>query len=138
MLGRLALSDAGLGLTDPLDFDLDVPVYAQIKNRLTFAIGRGAYAADAQLPSVRALARALLVNPNTVVRVYRELEQEGLIYSRRGKGVFVAAQAARRCRKEGQALVEDKLREALALARRAQLEGDELEALWRELRGSAG
>jgi len=122
-----------LGMSEPLDFDSDVPVYEQIGTRVKFAIARGAYEANAQLPSVRALARALLVNPNTVIRVYRDLERDGLIYTRRGKGVFVAPHAARRCKKSRATLVEERLGEALALARQAGLTDDELEALWRRL-----
>lgn len=123
-----------LGLTDPLDFDSDVPVYEQIGQRLKFAIARGAYDANAKLPSVRSLARSLLVNPNTVIRVYRELEQAGLIYTRRGKGVFVAPHAGRRCRRARTDIVEHTLREAIALARSAELDDDELEALWQRLK----
>jgi len=123
-----------LGLTSPLDFESDVPVYEQIATRLKFAIGRGAFKPNEQLPSVRGLARSLLVNPNTVIRVYRQLEGDGLVYSRRGKGMFVAPHAVRRCRKARIAIVEDKLREALGLAYNARLSEDELGALWRRLR----
>jgi GntR family transcriptional regulator len=122
-----------LGMTEPLDFSSDVPVYEQIGRRITFAIARGAYGPKEQLPSVRALARSLLVNPNTIGRVYRTLEQEGLIYSRRGKGVFVAPHAARRCRKSRMAIVEDRLRDAIALARQANLDDSELRELWQRL-----
>src|SRR5688572_16131036 len=93
------------GLTEPLDFASETPVYSQIRDRIKFAIARGAYAPDAQLPSVRALARALLVNPNTVIRVYRELEIEGITYTHPGKGIFVAGTAAERCRKERAGIV---------------------------------
>jgi GntR family transcriptional regulator len=123
-----------LGLTDPLDFASDVPVYGQIRNRLTFAIARGAFRPENQLPSVRQLARLLVVNPNTVIRVYRELELEGLTFTHPGKGVFVAPGAEERCRRVRQAIVEEKLREALALARRASLDGRELDELWARLK----
>ena len=122
-----------LGMTEPLDFSSDVPVYEQIARRVTFAIARGAYGPKEQLPSVRALARALLVNPNTVSRVYRTLEHDGLVYTHRGKGVFVAPHAARRCRRSRMAIVEDRLREAIALGRQANLEDTELDELWGRL-----
>ncbi|MBX3469033.1 MAG: GntR family transcriptional regulator [Planctomycetes bacterium] len=122
-----------VGLTEPLDWTSDVPAYEQIKNRITFAIARGAFGPNDQLPSVRALARGLVVNPNTVIRVYRELEQGGLLYTRKGVGVFVVPHAARRCRRERDAIVEDRLREAIDLARRAAMDDDELEALLRRL-----
>lgn len=119
-----------LGMSEPLDFDSDVPVYEQIGTRIKFAIARGAYGPNAQLPSVRALARSLLVNPNTVIRVYRELERDGLVYTQRGRGVFVAPHAARRCKKGRTALIEERLGEAVALARQAGLDDTTLEALW--------
>ena len=105
---------------------------------IKFAIARGAYAPNEKLPSVRSLARSLLVNPNTVIRVYRELEQAGLLYARRGKGVFVAPRARRRCKRERVSIVEDKLGEALDLARRANLDDLELEEIWRRLRAGTG
>lgn len=123
-----------LGLSEPLDFESDVPVYEQIGNRIKFAVARGAYEANDKLPSVRALARTLTVNPNTVIRVYRELEQGGLLYSKRGKGVFVAPHAARRCRRDREALVIERLTEALELARRADLTDEEIDALWASIK----
>lgn len=126
-----------VGLSDPLDFDSDVPVHEQIAQRVKFAIGRGAFAPGAQLPSVRGLARDLLVNPNTVVRVYRRLETEGLIYTRRGKGVFVQDAAADRCQGDGEALVRRALRDAVELAGRAGIRGKELERLWKAAKEEA-
>lgn len=126
-----------LGLTEPLDFEGDTPVYEQIKNRIKFAIARAAFGPNDQLPSVRALASGLLVNPNTVVRVYRELEHEGLLYTRKGKGVFVAPHSARRCRRERMAIVLEKLSAALEEARRADLDDAELDALWLQLRSGS-
>ncbi len=123
------MTEPTVGLTEPVDFESDVPVYEQIGNRLKFAVARGAYAPGDRLPSVRALARSLLVNPNTIVRVYRELEGAGLIESQRGRGVFVTRAAARRCQRERTTIVEERLREAIALARRAALDDDEIEAL---------
>jgi GntR family transcriptional regulator len=122
-----------VGLTEPLDWSSDVPAYEQIKTRITFAIARGLFGPNGQVPSVRALARALVVNPNTIVRVYRELEQEELLYTRKGVGVFVVPHAARRCRRDRDTLVEDKLREAIDLARKAAMGDAELDELWRRL-----
>ncbi len=124
-----------IGLTEPLDFESDVPIYEQIANRVKFAIARGAYGPDDPLPSVRSLAKTLLVNPNTIVRVYRELELLGLLRTQPGKGVFVASGAERRCRRERTAIVEEKLSEALGLARGAELDEAELEQLWSRLKG---
>ena len=66
------------------------PIYEQIKDGLRRMVVSGALAPDEKLPSVRALATQLSINPNTSQRSYNELEAEGLIYSVPGKGSFVS------------------------------------------------
>ena len=70
------------------------PIYEQIRDGLRKLIVTGALSADEKLPSVRALAAQLAINPNTIQRAYNELEGEGYIYSVPGKGSFAAAYAA--------------------------------------------
>ena len=70
------------------------PIYEQIRDGLRKLIVTGALSADEKLPSVRALAAQLAINPNTIQRAYNELEGEGYIYSVPGKGSFAAATAA--------------------------------------------
>ena len=65
------------------------PIYEQIKDGLKKLIVSGAMAADEKLPSVRALATQLSINPNTIQRAYQELERSGYIYTVKGKGSFV-------------------------------------------------
>ena len=76
------------------------PIYEQVKDGLRHLVVTGAIQPGDQLPSVRALASALAINPNTIQRAYNELEAEGYIYSVAGKGSFVSgtadADAARR------------------------------------------
>jgi len=67
-----------------------VPIYVQLLQQIKALIATGRLRPHQELPPVRALAQQLLVNPNTIVRVYRELETEGLIYKKRGAGTFVA------------------------------------------------
>jgi GntR family transcriptional regulator len=67
-----------------------LPIYQQLAQQVREAIARGDLAPDAGLPSVRQLSRDLVVNPNTVARAYTELEREGLLVSRPGRGIFVA------------------------------------------------
>ena len=75
------------------------PIYEKVKDSLRQLIFSGALGEGEKLPSVRELAVSLTVNPNTIQRAYRELEQEGAIVSVPGKGSFVAmsgtAKAAR-------------------------------------------
>ena len=64
------------------------PIYEQLKERLRRLILSGALCEGERLPSVRELAAELAINPNTIMRAYRELETEGFVYSVQGKGTF--------------------------------------------------
>ncbi len=66
------------------------PIYRQIVGQIKLAVALGRLAPDDPLPSVRELAQRLVVNPNTVFRAYLELEREGVVYTKRGVGTFVA------------------------------------------------
>ncbi|PCJ59090.1 MAG: GntR family transcriptional regulator [Candidatus Hydrogenedentota bacterium] len=68
------------------------PIYAQLVQQIKTLIATGRLKPDGELPSVRQLAQQLVINPNTVVRTYRELETEGLVYKKRGAGTFVSAE----------------------------------------------
>jgi GntR family transcriptional regulator len=68
-----------------------VPIYVQIKEQIRHAIETGAILAGDQLPGIRSLAETLIINPNTVIKVYRELEQEGVLEIRHGLGAFVTS-----------------------------------------------
>lgn len=70
------------------------PIYEQIKDGLRKLIVTGALQTDEKLPSVRALATQLSINPNTIQRAYNDLEAEGYIYSVPGKGSFAAGNTA--------------------------------------------
>jgi GntR family transcriptional regulator len=90
-----------------MEFQIDtasrLPIYRQLTRQLREAVARGRLRPDERLPSVRDLSRTLVINPNTVARVYTELEREGVINTRPGLGVFVArpkAELTRRVRKE--------------------------------------
>ena len=66
-----------------------VPLYLQLIEQVKHAIELGALQAGEQLPTMRKVAEDLPINPNTVARAYRELEQAGLIEVRHGSGAFV-------------------------------------------------
>lgn len=72
-----------------LDITSPLPIYAQMMEQIRKAITAGQLAPGEQLPTVRHLAVELRINPNTVARVYRELEHQGLIATRQGRGTFV-------------------------------------------------
>ncbi|MBE5910625.1 GntR family transcriptional regulator [Pseudobutyrivibrio sp.] len=69
------------------------PIYEQIKDGLRRLVVTGAVKKDEKLPSVRELATSLSINPNTIQKAYRELEQEGYIYTIAGKGSYAAQKA---------------------------------------------
>ena len=66
------------------------PIYEQIQDGLRRLIVTDSLAANEKLPSVRELAASLAINPNTILRAYRDLENKGYIYTVAGKGSFVA------------------------------------------------
>ena len=74
-------------------FDIDVksrvPIYEQLTENVKCLIIQGVLTPGEQLPSVRSLAQELTINPNTIQKAYRELEREGYVISRPGKGSFV-------------------------------------------------
>lgn len=75
-----------------LDLHTGVPVYRQIIDQVRGALASGALAAGDQLPTVRQLAVDLAINPNTVVRAYKELELSGLLETHQGTGTFISSQ----------------------------------------------
>ncbi len=78
----------------------NLPIYRQITDQVRRAIATGALLPGEQLPSVRALAEILVVNPNTVARAYADLTQEGVLESQAGKGLFVAQRRQKYSRAE--------------------------------------
>ena len=83
-----------------IDIYSSVAVYVQIENHVQFAIASGRLKATDQLPSVRELSERLKVNPNTVAKAYRDLEVMGLVYTRRGMGVYVNKGIEAKCRED--------------------------------------
>ena len=106
------------------------PIYEQIKDGLRKLIVTGAMKPDEKLPSVRALAQQLSINPNTIQRAYNELENEGYIYSIPGKGSFASGDTgAEEARKQE---LLGKVREMVAELKYLGVSEDELVALLRE------
>jgi len=72
-----------------VETDSPVPLYEQIKREIKINILSGILQADEKLLPIRELAKNLKVNPNTIVKVYYQLDSEGFLYSRPGQGYFV-------------------------------------------------
>ncbi len=77
-----------------VDDTSDLPIWAQLRNRIAYLIRTGRFQEGEQLPSVRSLAADARINYNTVTKAYRDLELSGLIVSVRGRGMFVQKGAA--------------------------------------------
>ena len=112
------------------------PIYGQIKDGLRRMIVSGALEPGEKLPSVRAMAVDLAINPNTIQRAYAELEAEGFIFSVPGKGSFAsqrnAAGAERVADPEREAGLIRQLRELVAELRYLNYTDSEIIALMRE------
>ena len=110
-----------------------VPIYLQIAEAVRSAIAAGLYRPGESLPSLRALALELHVNPNTVQRAYDELEREGLVYSQRGKGLFVTAQGTSSAQDQAQRVVRGKLHEAVDAAATAGMSPEQIRAMFEDV-----
>ena len=73
-----------------IDYQSKTPLYEQIVERFQMLILKGILKPDEQMPSVRSLATSLSINPNTIQKAYAALEQQGYIYSLKGRGNFVS------------------------------------------------
>lgn len=119
----------------PFRFGLDlvsgVPVYRQIMDQVTGGIATGALHGGDQLPTVRQLAVDLSINPNTVIRAYRELEIRGVLDSQQGTGTFVGQKNVERDETERQRRLNQLVGDFVA---RAGSDGFTVEELISELR----
>ena len=93
-----------------------VPIYRQITNQVKYLVAVGRLSVGQQLPTVKALAEQLVVNPNTVARAYRDLESAGLISSRQGSGAFVAGNGSPLASRDKQKLLHERIDVLLAEA----------------------
>ncbi len=75
-----------------LELKSGVPVYRQLMDQVLIAVASGVLAPGDQLPTVRQLAVDLSINPNTVVRAYKELEIRGFLATQQGTGTFITSQ----------------------------------------------
>jgi GntR family transcriptional regulator len=102
------------------------PIYKQITDQVRLAVATGRLKVGDQLPSVRAMAEELVVNPNTVGRAYTDLAHEGLIESRAGRGMFVTRKRKMFTREEGRRRLEPLLENLMGEAMVMDFTQDEL------------
>ncbi len=99
-----------------IDIKSGVPFYRQIIEQIKFGIARGDVEPGDRLPTVRQLAVDLSINPNTVIRAYRELEIEGVLDTQQGSGTFVGRHKPEVDRLEKKRMVDQILTDLLARA----------------------
>ena len=107
-------------MSSALGFQLDlrsgVPVYRQIMDQVLGAMASGRLASGDQLPTVRQLAVDLSINPNTVIRAYRELEIRGFLDTQQGSGTFITPQPVQQDNEERQRKLDGIVSDAIARA----------------------
>ena len=120
-----------------------VPIYAQLRDQIRLSVHRGALEVGDMMPTVRALAVELGINSNTVARVYRDLQSEGLLRLERGVGTFVTQPPRKAAVDEKDfRAVSRKARDLVVLCKRAGLRASEatqlIETLWKEKTNAQG
>ena len=109
-----------------------VPIYLQIINQIKYLVASGRLSPGEELPPIRVLAEKLLVNPNTVVRAYRELELAGVVVKRRTSGTYVSDAGSRLARRDRLKIIVQRIDALLAEARQMDIGLDEVMELVRE------
>ncbi len=118
-----------------LDLHSGMPVYRQIMDQVRGGIASGSLTSGDQLPTVRQLAVDLEINPNTVVRAYRELELGGLLETHQGTGTFISAQKMKRADAQRERQLAQIVGDCVS---RAGAAGFTVDELIEELRGLSG
>lgn len=103
-----------------------IPIYDQVVRQVKFGVAAGAIVPGELVPSVREMAKQLAINPNTVSRAYRQLQDDEVLEQIRGTGLQVAQDAKKLCRTERSELVRERLRGVLSEARRGGLSDEEI------------
>jgi GntR family transcriptional regulator len=115
-----------------IDQNSPIPIFEQIVRQVIFSIASGAVEVGELIPSVRDLGVRLTVHPNTVAKAFQELERQGVVAARRGKGMEVTPEAPELCREYRQEKVRERIREALREAASSGLTPGAVQALVEE------
>jgi GntR family transcriptional regulator len=107
-----------------------VPIYLQVMEQVRHLVETGALQPGDQLPGIRSLAETLVMNPNTVAKVYRELEHEGIIELRHGMGAFVTGKGHSRSRTNKVQAAQPLVKQLVEKLRKQGLSEDEIRRLF--------
>lgn len=112
-----------------LDEDSAVAPYLQLVNQVRNAVLLGRLVEGDRLPTIKAMASTLSINPNTVIKAYRELDYSGLITTRSGVGTFISVTLADDTARATHAALGEELTRWLIAARRAGMSADAIQAM---------
>ena len=121
-----------------LDLKSGVPVYRQLIDQVLIAVASGTLSAGDQLPTVRQLAVDLSINPNTVVRAYKELEIRGMLTTQQGTGTFITSKKVKQDDVQRQRRLTQIVGEFVARASSDGYNVEEIIARLEELRTESG
>ncbi len=116
-----------------LDRQSGVPVFRQIQDQVRFLVASGVLASGSELPSTRALAAELGLNPMTVSKAYAWLEREGVLERRPGRALLVRARAPRAQASARRAELEAELRSAVFAAEKLGFTAEQALEIYREM-----
>ena len=109
-----------------IDFANGLTIYDQVVRQIKFAVAGQLLKEGEMVPSVREVARELTINPNTVSRAYRQLQDEKVLKSVRGTGLAVAEGAGARCREDRVELIRARLEQVFVEARQSRIDAGKL------------
>jgi len=109
-----------------IDASQPQPLFEQIVMQIKFAVAAGTVRDGEMIPSVRDLSRQLAINPNTVVRAYRLLQEEEILVPKRGVGLVVADHSQAECQRQRKEFFKERFNTFLEEADRSGLTGGEL------------
>ena len=112
-----------------IDVNNGLAIYDQVVRQVKFAVAGEVLKEGELVPSVRELARELAINPNTVARAYRQLQDDGVLTTVRGTGLAVASGACQHCREERVELIRTRLEQVFLEAKQSRLDPSQLRAL---------
>ncbi|NNG17810.1 MAG: GntR family transcriptional regulator [Gemmatimonadales bacterium] len=135
---RPGSGDDSKKLNIQLDPGSPLPLYRQIVDQIWVEVVDGSLAAGERMPTLRQLAIALGVHPDTIARAYHELELLGVVLSRRGEGTFVGLKPAERSELERRRQLEEMCVTAVAGAKRIGFSADDMIEIIKELREQRG
>ena len=118
-----------------IDSSRPQPIFEQIADHVRRAVAAGVYRPGEPIPSLRAMALELTVNPNTVQRAYELLEREGLVVARKGIGMFVTEKGAAGARKQAERMVTASFAEGIRIGMSADIEQKEIRELFEQAWG---